>query len=279
MLFQPSELESSSPLPPCADVRLYPAFEDNYLFLIKDKNSNEAAVVDPGDALPLLSVLKSEKLDLRFIFITHHHRDHIGGLKLLLECYPNAQVVCGTYEAQRKRIPHITKVMCEGEKTLLWDFAVKLIEVPGHTLGHVAYYFENKSVQDGTSAGCLFIGDTLFGAGAGGLFEGSFEQMLGSLEKIRALPDSTLAYCAHEYTEKNLWVALQIKEENPQQEERFIEVAACRAANKFTVPLCLGVEKETNPFLRWDRPSLQKALQTVNSLDTFTAVRKFRDKY
>lgn len=258
-------------------VELIPAFSDNYIFLLKDVGAAAAgsgrlaAVVDPGDAMPVLAALKAQNLELTDILITHHHADHVGGIKLLKECFPKARVTCGEYDAQRGRVPFAERIVKEGDTVTFLGCEACVLEVPGHTKGHIAYHF--------ASEGFLFIGDTLFGAGSGGLFEGTAAQMLESLRKVRALPSETKVYCAHEYTEKNLRVALDLKEPNPAQRNRFEEVAALRAAGARTVPLLLGEEKETNPFLRWDAPTLQAALGTEDDLATFAAVRAYRDRF
>jgi hydroxyacylglutathione hydrolase len=262
------------------DVELIPAFEDNYLFLLVDPAGREAAVVDPGDAMGVLGRLRAEGLALTEILVTHHHSDHVGGVKLLKECYPSARVSCGAYDAERKRVPLVDRVVGEGDDIAFAGVRARVLEVPGHTLGHVAYVFEPQAREERTRvAPRLFIGDTLFGGGSGGLFEGTPALMLESLRKVRALPDDTEIYCAHEYTEKNLRVALELREDNPAQRARFEEVAALRAAGLRTVPLLLGEEKATNPFLRWDAPALRAALGTADDLSTFTAVRKHRDKF
>jgi len=255
------------------DVALFPAFEDNYVFLLTAREGKTAAVVDPGDALGVLGALQEKDLLLTHIFVTHHHNDHVGGVKLLKEIYPDAQVVCGAYDAERRRVPLVSRVVGEGDTVEFAGAKGRVMDIPGHTLGHVAYVFENGANTD------AFVGDTLFGGGSGGLFEGTPAQMLTSLKKLRALADATRVYCAHEYTEKNLRVALDLKEDNFEQRTRFEEVAALRAAKQRTVPLSLGEEKRTNPFLRWDVPTLQAALGTRDELETFTAVRKHRDRF
>jgi len=260
-------------------IELIPAFEDNYVFFLRSQDEKTAAVVDPGDALGVLARLQAEDRVLTEIFITHHHADHVGGVKLLKECYPAARVTCGAYDAERKRVPHAERVVGEGDVVAFDGVQARVLEVPGHTLGHIAYVFEQGGLGPTDNETALFIGDTLFGGGSGGLFEGTSSQMLESLRKVRALPDQTRVYCAHEYTEKNLRVALDLGEGNAALQARFEETAALRAGGMKTVPLTLGVEKETNPFLRWDAPALRHALATSDDLATFTAVRKYRDRF
>lgn len=258
-------------------IERFQAFEDNYIFLLVEEGAKTAAVVDPGDAMAVLPALTPRGLTLTEILITHHHRDHVGGVELLMECYPAARVTCGRYDAERKRVPHAVRVVGEGDMVEFAGVRARVIDIPGHTAGHIAYVFEGA---DGTGGGTdAFVGDTLFGAGSGGLFEGTPAQMLAALRKLRALPGDTRVWCAHEYTEKNLWVALQMKEDNPAQRARFEDVAAMRAAGMPTVPLSLAQERDTNPFLRWDAPSLRAVLGTTDDLSTFAAVRAFRDKF
>ena len=282
-------------------VELLPAFEDNYLFVIADEAQGVAAAVDPGDAFPILDFLKSKQLELTNIFVTHHHADHIGGLKLLKEVFPKARVTCSVFDGERGRVPFVDQWLKEGDTVSFGragqEIKGTVLDVPAHTKGHIAYFFDSQAVggglkenalsigqatgdgREGVAHPWLFCGDTLFGAGSGGLFEGTPEMLLEALKKFRALPPETLIFCAHEYTEKNLWVALKLGEQNPAQKERFEDVAARRVMGKRTVPLKLSEETETNPFLRWDQPSLKLALNTSSDLETLTAVRKFRDKF
>jgi hydroxyacylglutathione hydrolase len=261
-------------------VAVIPAFQDNYLFLVIDPRSKTAVAVDPGDAQPIVSYLNEHALQLTDILITHHHKDHTGGIKELKTLFPVAKVYCSQNDAERHRVPLADVIVREGDELSFGETRntrkARVLDIPAHTLGHVAYLFEseNKSQKP-----WLFCGDTLFGAGSGGLFEGTPEMLLAALKKIRTLSDQTEVFCAHEYTEKNLWVALQMKEENPDQELHYKRIVEMRSDLQKTVPLNLGQEKKINPFLRWDTLTLQQAMEAKTDLETLTKVRKFRDKF
>jgi hydroxyacylglutathione hydrolase len=251
------------------DVIRIPAFKDNYIWLLRKGTS--AVVVDPGDARPVLEVLEREGLTLSSILVTHHHADHQGGVAGLLAHHP-AEVFGPAAES----ITALTRPLHGGETICLASLEAefRVIAVPGHTLGHLAYY----------GAGCLFCGDTLFGAGCGRLFEGTAAQMHESLRQIAALPDDTAVYCAHEYTEANLRFALSVEPGNRRLRERFDEVAVTRAKGLATVPSSLALEKATNPFLRCREPELVAAAQSRvaeanDSLAVFAALREWKNNF
>ena len=216
-------------------IRPIPAFQDNYIWLIQ--NGNHVAVVDPGDAAPVISTLQNENLTLDAILITHHHNDHIGGVQSLLKEY-QTQVFAPTNE----HFDFTHQAVRENDLIQLPNLKLNLsvIDIPGHTNGHVAYYGLNH----------LFCGDTLFGGGCGRLFEGTYEQLFNSLNKLAALPDETLIYCAHEYTEHNLRFASLVDSKNLALINRIAITRKVRASNKPSLPSSIGLEKETNPFLR-----------------------------
>ncbi len=222
------------------------AFDDNYIWLIGCDGSAEVAIVDPGDAEPVLEYLRREGLTPCSILITHHHGDHTGGIDELLEHY-----TVPVFGPANERIPHLTHPLGEGDTVELASCKLQLqvFDTPGHTRGHICYY----------GHGALFSGDTLFTAGCGRLFEGSAEQMYESLEKLRALPDETLLYCAHEYTQANLAYALVAEPDNAAIRSRVTEVEALRAEQRPSVPATLAQEKATNPFLRSHVPELAAA--------------------
>ena len=247
-----------------------PAFKDNYIWLLR--KGAAAVVVDPGDATCVLEVLERERLALVSILVTHHHHDHQGGVAGLLAKYPDAEVFGPAVES----ITGLTRPLRGGETIGPAGFGVEfqVFAVPGHTLGHLAYY--------GPDA--LFCGDTLFGAGCGRLFEGTPKQMNDSLTRLAALPDQTAVYCAHEYTEINLRFALSIEPGNHPLQQRAGEVGLARGKGQATVPSTLALEKATNPFLRCSEPEvLASALgpdaQTVDLLAVFTALRERRNGF
>ena len=251
------------------DVIPIPAFQDNYIWLLR--KGATAVVVDPGDARPVLAVLEREGLSLSSLLITHHHADHQGGVADLLDHHP-AEVFGPAMES----IAGISNPL-RGEDTVRLDSLgvdFRVLAVPGHTLGHLAYY----------GAGCLFCGDTLFAGGCGRLFEGSAAQMVDSLSRLAALPDDTAVYCAHEYTQANLRFALVVEPGNLRLQGRAAEVAAARAKGEATVPSTIGLEKATNPFLRCREPEVvasvrSKAPAARDELTVFAALREWKNGF
>jgi hydroxyacylglutathione hydrolase len=251
------------------DVIRIPAFKDNYIWLLR--NGAAAVVVDPGDARPVLNVLEREGLSLAAILITHHHADHQGGVANLL-----AHGACPVFGPAAESITGLTQPLRGGEviRVDALDAEFRVLPVPGHTLGHLAYY----------GAGCVFCGDTLFGAGCGRLFEGTPAQMLDSLERLAALPDETAVYCAHEYTEANLRFALAVEPGNRRLQARVDEVAVSRAKGLSTVPSTIALERATNPFLRCSEAEVIASAQRTASvgsgpLEVFTALREWKNSY
>ena len=245
-----------------------PAFSDNYIWALHD-DSGRAVIVDPGDAAPVLAALDRHGLQPAAILITHHHRDHIGGVAALRERFPLP--VYGPAEAGAA----VTVQVADGD---LVEFAeprlrLRVLEVPGHTAGHVAYAGE----------GVLFCGDTLFAGGCGRLFEGTPAQMYGSLRKLAALPLDTRVYCAHEYTESNLRFALRVEPDNELLQNRLAAVHQQRLKGEITLPSTIELELQTNPFLRAESRSVMEhaerwAGQQLSSPDAvFAAVRAWKD--
>jgi len=268
------------------ELHVIPGFEDNYFYLLENTSLKQCAAIDPGNAEPVLALIEKRQLELTHILITHHHRDHTGGVAILAARHPAATVVCSEW----LKIPptwsalSIERLNTKDTQVLsVLGAPVQALDVRGHTLDHIAFVIlENHSsgrVLD------VFVGDALFGAGCGGLFEGTYEQMFAALNRLRELPANTRLWCAHEYTLKNLRVAAVLGENNPQQHKRLSELeqavaqAAVREHEWMTIPLKIAEEIATNPFLRWDQPSLQKAIDIQGSLETFTHVRKFRDQF
>ena len=212
-----------------------PAFNDNYIWLLHAQS--HAVVVDPGIAQPIIEALKNQQLQLKAILITHHHHDHIDGVEELVK-YAN----CPVYAPQYEQYYFNHEAVSEGDIVQInaLDIDLKVMWLPGHTLGHIAYF--NKDV--------LFCGDTLFGAGCGRLFEGTPTQMLASLNRLKQLPKKTKVYCTHEYTTKNIDFALTLEPNNTALQTRKTNVSALRYANLPSLPSTIELELETNPFLR-----------------------------
>jgi hydroxyacylglutathione hydrolase len=250
------------------------AFTDNYLWLIH--NRKEAIVVDPGNAEIIISELEQQGLSLSAILVTHHHSDHIGGLEKLIKFAPNVKI----YGPALESIPYVNFPLRGNEKLSFdqFDLTFSVIDVPGHTLGHLAYYEPNHA--------WLFCGDTLFGAGCGRVFEGTFTQMHQSLQKLLNLPDKTLVYCAHEYTLSNILFALQAEPSNINLLKRLELTRDLRQRQEASVPFQLGEEKNTNPFLRCHSQeikqqllSLQKINIDANEIDIFSALRIWKNHF
>ena len=253
----------------CCDVIRIPALKDNYIWLLR--KGSAAVVVDPGDARPVLEILAKEELSLSAILVTHHHADHQGGVPLLLEHH-----AADVYGPCAESITACTHPLRGGERIDLQALGVafKVLSVPGHTRGHLAYYTE----------GMLFCGDTLFGAGCGRLFEGTPGQMVDSLQILAALPDSTAVYSAHEYTQVNLAFARTIEPGNTALQKRSVSVAAARAAGQATMPSVLSLEKATNPFLRCSSPEIVATVVSRQGgprdpVAVFTALREWRNHF
>jgi hydroxyacylglutathione hydrolase len=251
-------------------VTAIPAFADNYIWLIST-GGKQCAVVDPGDAGPVLRELKQQGLELSYILLTHHHADHTGGVaELVNRC---GAKVFGPHDP---RIPGQDRSFAEGESVHLplLDLQFDIIEVPGHTSSHIAFY----------GHGGLFCGDTLFSVGCGRLFEGTPEQMQSSLDKLAELPPSTQVFCAHEYTLSNCDFALAVEPDNPDLQKRASEVETCRAVGRSTIPSELSVELAVNPFLRTRHPSVVAAAQKRSTnvapgAATLAVIRGWKDSF
>jgi hydroxyacylglutathione hydrolase len=250
------------------------ALSDNYIFLLHDPQQNIAAVVDPAEAEPVLQQLAQLNAELVAIFNTHHHNDHVGGNQKLIQKFPQVKVYGGAED--KGRIPGQEVFLQQGDRVQFADRVAEVLFVPGHTRAHIAYYFPPQTPDE---PGELFCGDTLFAGGCGRLFEGTPAQMVESLTKLRSLPENTRVWCAHEYTLKNLQFALSVDSENTELQKRFDEVKAKRSQGIATVPSLLGVEKLTNPFLRWEQPSLQSAVNSNDPVQTFARIRGLKDKF
>ncbi|OPG68680.1 hydroxyacylglutathione hydrolase [Pseudomonas ogarae] len=248
-----------------------PAFTDNYIWLLQDHSTQRCAVVDPGDAAPVQAWLEAHPgWVLSDILITHHHHDHVGGVQALKNA-TNATV----YGPASENIPARDQALHDNDQVsvLGWDFDV--YAVPGHTLGHIAYYHH----------GLLFCGDTLFAAGCGRLFEGTPAQMHHSLSRLAALPEDTLVYCTHEYTLSNLKFAAAVEPGNPDVAARLEKVSRQRSEGIMTLPSTLALEKLTNPFLRTTETSVKQKADERNGQrnqtpsEVFAALRAWKDTF
>lgn len=252
------------------EIHQIPVLNDNYLYLFKDPESNAVGIVDPAEADPVLAKLDELGWSLTHIINTHHHWDHTGA-NLELKEKTGCTIVGSLSDAER--IPGIDITLKEGD---IFEFGTQkatILEVSGHTLGHIAYWFEQSEV--------LFCGDTLFALGCGRLFEGTPAQMWDSLQKIRKLPDNTKIYCAHEYTAANAEFAITIEPKNQKLLDRVEEIKAKRAQDIPTVPSTLLEEKETNPFLRPDSVDIMEelAMPGADIVSVFTEIRHRKDTF
>jgi hydroxyacylglutathione hydrolase len=258
-----------------------PILKDNYAFVLVDRSRQQATVFDPGESVPIIDWLVESNLELVNIWITHHHRDHIGGIEDLLRRYPRAIVSGGAND--RGRIPKQNVYLNEGDRVTFANQTAQIFFVPGHTLGHIAYYFPSIDNQPGE----LFCGDTIFGGGCGRLFEGTPAQMLESIDRLRQLPASTRMWCSHEYTLNNLRFALTIEPCNIDLQNRYhqagIDSSACASGDRSnfqpTIPSTIGLERQTNPFLRWDVPAVSLAVASNNFVETFARLRGRKEQF
>lgn len=250
-----------------------PAFSDNYIWLLCDEVSRRGFVVDPGDAQPVMDALEEREIDLAGILVTHHHFDHVGGLAALSDRYQ--PVVYGPHNPAIEGIGHR---LGAGDTVDVLGKQFEVLEVPGHTLDHIAYVHRGEPPV-------VFCGDTLFAGGCGRLFEGTPGMMLASLQSLAELAPETRVYCAHEYTLANLAFAHAVEPDNPSLAQRIAEAEAMRARGEPTVPSDIGLELSTNPFLRCNTPSLQASLRRQgkypgdDSTDIFAAVRGWKDVF
>lgn len=251
-----------------------PVLRDNYIFLLFDPTSHVAAVVDPAESEPVLEKLALLQAQLVAIFNTHHHSDHVGGNLKLIEHFPQLTVYAGA--SDQGRIPGQKVFLQDGDQVPFADRTAEVFFIPGHTKAHIAYYFPPTPAGE---VGELFCGDTVFGAGCGRLLEGTAVQMLTSIDKLRNLPDHTRIWCAHEYTLNNLKFALTVDPDNPNLQQRFEVVKEARNRQEATIPSTIGIEKQTNPFFRWDNPTIQRSVNSKDSNETFARLRSRKDVF
>jgi len=252
------------------EIHQFEAFSDNYGYLIHDAGAGVTAAIDTPDTPKILAAIEETGWGLTHIFNTHWHPDHAGG-NLELKKKFGCEIVGPRGEAAK--IPGLDKAVGEGDIVTFGSHKSRVIDVPGHTLGHIAYHFADDGVA--------FVGDALFVLGCGRVFEGTPPQMWGSLKKLGELPPETIVYCAHEYTQANARFAETIEKSNDELHARIVEIDELRARGERTVPTTIEMELATNPFLRAEEPSLQKAIgmEGADPAAVFTEVRKRKDNF
>ena len=237
-------------------IQIIPCLQDNYSYLIIDEENNTACVIDPSEATPIIEYLENNKIKLEFILNTHHHYDHVGGNQRLKEKY-GASVV--GYRKDKKRIPEIDILLDDQEIWIHQNFETKIIYIPGHTLGHICFYFYKEQ--------SVFTGDTLFSLGCGKIFEGTYSQMFNSLMKFKELPQDTKVYCGHEYTKKNSDFCLTHDANNENLKTKIDIIDEKLKSGLPTIPSTIKDELECNIFLR------------SSNLETFSKLRDLKDNF
>ena len=247
-----------------------PCLSDNYAYILRETNSGKVAVVDVPEARPILGALKDLEWPLDQILITHHHQDHIDGLEEL-RAATGAKVYGAAID--KHRLPALDIELSEGGDFKLGNETCEVMDVSGHTVGHIAYLFND--------ARAVFSADSLMALGSGRVFEGDFPMMWGTMLKFKALPDDTLVYSGHEYTVTNAKFALTIEPDNADLQIRIKDIESKRANDTPTVPASIGLEKVTNPFMRADLPEVKAlmGMQGANDAEVFGAIRKRKDNF
>jgi hydroxyacylglutathione hydrolase len=252
------------------EIEQIPVLSDNYVYLVHEPRAGTTGVVDPAVAKPVLERLEAKGWKLDWILTTHHHGDHTGGN---LEVKRATGCKVAGFKGDAGRIPGIDVQLTEGDRLKLGELEAEVIETPGHTSGHISYWFPQ--------AKALFCADTLFSLGCGRVSESTFEQMWGSLSKLARLPDDAVVWCAHEYTLNNARFALTVDPDNPALKERAAEVERLRGQGKPTVPSVLGTERAANPFLRAGDPAIRArlGLEAASDAEVFAEIRRRKDRF
>jgi len=237
-------------------IQIIPCLQDNYSYLVIDEENNTACVIDPSEADPIIEYLENNKIKLKFILNTHHHYDHVGGNQKLKEKY-GANVI--GYRGDKERIPKIDILLDDQETWIHKNFETKIIYIPGHTLGHICFYFYKEE--------SVFTGDTLFSLGCGRIFEGTYSQMFDSLMKLKELPHNTKIYCGHEYTKKNSNFCLAHDANNENLKTKIQDIDAKLKSGLPTIPSTIKDELECNIFLKSD------------NIETFSKLRDLKDNF
>ncbi len=252
------------------EITAQPVLKDNYIWLLRNEERRYVVIVDPGEAGPVINTLIANSLEPLAILITHHHYDHTDGIAELLAWHD-----VPVYGPANESIPALTHPLTEGDRVLLKEIGAELqvLDIPGHTSGHIGYYGD----------GLLFCGDTLFTAGCGKVFDSTAQRLFHSLQKLATLPDETLIFCAHEYTEENLLFARMVEPGNNAIIQRLAKTRQLRNRGAATVPSTLSEEKRTNPFLRCGRAEVIRNTQRFagrllnGAEEVFVALRHWRD--
>ena len=237
-------------------IEIIPCLQDNYSYLIIDETNNNACVVDPSEVSPIVKFLEKENINLKYILNTHHHFDHVGGNQELKKKYNS--IIVG-YKDDEKRIPDIDVLVDENQIWKADNFEAKILYIPGHTTGHISFYFFNEKL--------IFTGDTLFSLGCGKIFEGTYEQMFTSLNKLKSLPSDTMIYCGHEYTLQNSKFCIKHDSKNLNLQNKIKLIKEKLDNNKPTIPTNLGDELECNIFLR------------AKNVESFAKLRDLKDNF
>ena len=252
------------------NIEIIPCLNDNYSYLLCDKSTNSVAIIDPSDFNPCDKIINKKYNKLDYILNTHNHFDHVGGNQKLKEKYKSK--VLG-FELDKDRIPGIDIALKEKQSFKIGNTSFEVIFIPGHTTGHIAFYFKDEKI--------VFTGDTLFSLGCGRVFEGTYEQMFNSLNKLKNLPIDTKIYCGHEYTKKNLEFCLEYDLNNDYLRKKSNWINSKIESNSPTVPVSVDEEKKTNIFLRCNEPSIKNALNLNNASEQeiFFKLRDLKDNF
>ena len=252
------------------EIRQFPCLQDNYGFLVRCSETGEVAVIDTPEAAVILEEAQTLGWSITEIWNTHHHWDHAGGNAAIAKA-SGAQIVAP--RAEQATIGHVDQPVSPGDTVMLGHERAQVIDVGGHTLGHIAYWFED--------AGVAFVGDSLFALGCGRMFEGTPEQMQAGLARLRNLPPETVIYCAHEYTQANARFALSVDPDNQALQSYARRVDALREDDQPTIPTVLAAECEANPFLRWDDEGLRDrlGLKSASDAQVFAELRRRKDAF
>lgn len=255
------------------DFEAIPLLRDNYAYLLVERETRRAVVVDPSEGRKVLDVLRAREVELEAIWCTHHHPDHVGGVEEIVDAFGRIAVVGSRYDREHGRIPRQTIVLDDGDRVTLGEASFSVMTIPGHTLGAIAFVGE----------GLALTGDTLFSGGCGRVFEGTMPMMRASLERLAALPDETRVLSGHEYTVKNLEFARVVEPDDKAIASRLEDARDVRAEGKPTVGSTIALERATNPFLRWASPAVRAFAATRGAADTdddvFARVREAKNTF